>query len=286
MDRDTKMMPHDFVKMKKEGKKITMVTAYSYYQAKIAEKAGVDGVLIGDSLGMVILGYSSTLPVTMDQMLHHVKAVVNARPKYLVVADMPFMSYESSKDEAVRNAGKFLKIGADAVKVEGGIEIIDKIEAMIKSGIPVMGHIGLNPQRYLKLGGYKLRGRKVGDALSIIEDAKALQDVGVLSVVIEFTASEVAKEITDRLKIPTICIGSGPYCDGQILVFHDLVGLNPNPPPFVKKYVDGFGVFVEAIKRYAMDVREGKFPEKIHYWRMKDNEYSKLKEYLNRRKAG
>jgi len=285
-----KILPHHFIKMKREGIKIVMITAYTYYQALIADAAGVDGILVGDSLGMVIMGYQSTLPVTLPQIVHHLKAVLNARPKALVVADMPFLSYEVSRDEAVRNAGKLIKLGADAVKVEGGTEIIDKVEAMIKAGIPVMGHIGLNPQRYLQLGGYKLRGKTVDDALKIIEDAKALEEVGVFSIVIEFTVAEVAKKVTEIVKIPTICIGSGPYCDGQVLVFHDLLGINPNPPPFAKVYVNGFELFKEAIKKYVSEVRQNVFPEERHYYRMPKEEYKKfnalLKEKLKRFKHG
>ena len=284
-----KILPHHFVKMKREGIKIVMVTAYTYYQALIADAAGVDGILVGDSLGMVIMGYKSTLPVTLSQITHHLKAVLNAKPKALVVADMPFLSYEVSRDEAVRNAGKLIKLGADAVKVEGGVEIIDKVEAMIKAGIPVMGHIGLNPQRYLQLGGYKLRGKTVDDAMKIIEDAKALEEVGVFSIIIEFTVAEVAKKVTELVKIPTICIGSGPYCDGQVLVFHDLLGINPNPPPFAKVYVNAFELFKEAIKKYVSEVRQNVFPEEKHYYHMPEEEYSKfstlLKERLKRLKS-
>jgi len=285
-----KILPHHFIKMKREGTKIVMITAYTYYQALIADAAGVDGILVGDSLGMVIMGYQSTLPVTLPQIAHHLKAVLNAKPKALVVADMPFLSYEVSRDEAVRNAGKLIKLGADAVKVEGGTEIIDKVEAMIKAGIPVMGHIGLNPQRYLQLGGYKLRGKTVDDAMKIIEDAKALEEVGVFSIVIEFTVAEVAKKVTEIVKIPTICIGSGPYCDGQVLVFHDLLGINPNPPPFAKVYANGFELFKEAIKKYVSEVRQNVFPEERHYYRMPKEEYKKfnalLKEKLKRFKHG
>ncbi len=271
-----KVLPHHFIKMKKEGTKIVMVTAYTYYQALIADAAGIDGILVGDSLGMVIMGYKSTLPVTLPQIAHHLKAVLNAKPKALVVADMPFLSYEISKNEAVRNAGKLVKLGADAVKVEGGIEIIDKVEAMIKAGIPVMGHIGLNPQRYLQLGGYKLRGKTTDDAMKIIEDAKALEEAGVFSIVIEFTVAEVAKKVTELIKIPTICIGSGPYCDGQVLVFHDLLGINPNPPPFAKTYINGYELFKEAMRRYISDVKLGVFPEEKHYYHMSKEEYDRL----------
>jgi 3-methyl-2-oxobutanoate hydroxymethyltransferase len=280
MQSRKKIMPHHFIKMKKAGKKIAMVTAYDYYTAKVADEAGIDGILIGDSLGMVIMGYSTTLPVTMDEMIHHTKAVVNASPRALVVADMPFMSYEMSKEEALRNAGKFLRLGVDAVKIEGGVEVVDKVEAMTKSGIPVMGHIGLNPQRYLTLGGYKLRGKTAEDAYKLVEDAKALEEAGAFSIVIEFTTFEVAEAVTKILKIPTICIGAGYACDGQILVFHDLVGLNPNPPPFAKKYMNTYELFKEALERYANDVRNLIFPSSENFSRMDPEEFRKFRDRI------
>ncbi|MEM4672539.1 MAG: 3-methyl-2-oxobutanoate hydroxymethyltransferase [Sulfolobales archaeon] len=275
-----KILPRHFIRAKKEGKKIVMVTAYDYIQASIADEAGVDGILVGDSLGMVIMGFKTTLPVTLDMIKHHLRAVLNAAPKALVVADMPFLSYEISKEEAVRNAGKMIKMGADAVKVEGGSEIIDKVEAMIRAGIPVMGHIGLNPQRQM-IYGLKLRGSTADDAKKIIEDARALEEAGVFSIVIEFTTAEVASEITKILKIPTICIGSGVECDGQILVFHDLVGLTPSPPPFARKYADTREIFFNALKRYVLDVREGRFPSEKEFFRMPPEEYARFKKYMS-----
>lgn len=274
-----KITPNDFIKAKRNNERIVMVTAYEYSHARLADEAGIDGILVGDSLGMVIMGFRSTLPVTMNMVLHHLKAVLNARPKSLVVADMPFMSYEPSREEAVRNAGKLMKKGADAVKLEGGLEIVDRVEALTKAGIPVMGHVGLNPQR-AALKGLKMRGKDLDDALDIIESSKALEEAGAFSIVIEYTASEVASIITRRLKIPTICIGSGPECDGQILVFHDLVGLNPSPPPFARKYVDGYSLFLNAMKNYVSDVKRGVFPSEGMFWGMKDGEYEKLKKYL------
>lgn len=274
-----KISPRHFVKAKREKRKLVMITAYDYIQASIADEAGVDGILVGDSLGMVVMGYRSTVPVTLDMVRHHLMAVLNARPRALVVADMPFLSYEVSREEAVRNAGKMIKLGADAVKVEGGVEIVDKIEAMTKIGIPVMGHIGLNPQRYL-IHGLRLRGSTAEDAEKIVEDARALEEAGVFSVVIEFTVSEVASEITRILRVPTICIGSGPDCDGQILVFHDVVGLTPSPPPFARKYVDARKMFLEAVSRYVSDVRQGLFPSDKESFRMDPGELSK---YLSRR---
>ncbi|OYT47851.1 MAG: 3-methyl-2-oxobutanoate hydroxymethyltransferase, partial [Desulfurococcales archaeon ex4484_42] len=174
---------------KKNKEKIVMITSYDYLMTKLVDKAGVDGILVGDSVGMVLLGYETTLPVTMDEIAHHLKAVVRAKPRALVIADMPFLSYEVSKYEALRNAGKLIKLGAEAVKIEGGVEVIDKVEVMVKHGIPVMGHIGLTPQRMLKFGGYKLMGKKAELAIKLIEDAKALEDAGAFSIVIEFTAA-------------------------------------------------------------------------------------------------
>ena len=271
-----KVTPADFVRAKKRGHRIVMVTAYDYYQARMADEAGVDGILVGDSLGMVVMGFNSTIPVTVGMIAHHLRAVLNARPRCLVVADMPFMSYEISREEAVRNAGKLIKIGADAVKVEGLGEVVDKVEAMVRSGIPVMGHVGLNPQRSL-VTGLRMRGKKAEEAIEIIEASKALEEAGAFSIVIEYTASEIAEEITRRLSIPTICIGSGPKCDGQILVFHDLVGLNPSPPPFAKQYLRAYQLMLEALTLYVKEVREGLFPGREMYWSMDPEELEKLK---------
>jgi len=274
-----KITPSDFIKAKKKGVKIVMVTAYDYIQARLADEAGIDGILVGDSLGMVVMGFNSTLPVTMGMVAHHLKAVLNARPRSLVVADMPFLSYEVSKEEALRNAGKLIKMGADAIKLEGGVEVAGVVETLTRAGIPVMGHIGLNPQR-AALRGLRLRGKRAEEAVEILESAKALQEAGAFSIVIEFTAAEVAELITKRLEIPTICIGSGPACDGQILVFHDLVGLSPSSPPFAKKYVDGYRVFLEALKSYRDEVRGSVFPDPARYWHMDEAEFEKLKRRL------
>ena len=277
-----KIMPTDLIKMKKRGEKIVMITAYDYPTARLVDEAGVDAILVGDSLGMVVLGYDSTLPVTMDEMLHHIRAVARAKPRALVIGDMPFLSYEVSRSEAVYNAGLMIKAGAEAVKVEGGVEIIDKVEAMVKAGIPVMGHVGLTPQRMLKIGGYKLMGKKVELAEKIIEDAKALEDAGAFAVVIEFTVAEVAKIITEKLSIPTICIGSGSWCDGQVLVIHDILGLTPSPPPFAKKYVDLSKIILDAVKQYANEVRTGVFPSEEHTMHMGKEEYKELLNKIKR----
>lgn len=280
MSSDKKILPKDFIKMKKKNRKIVMITAYTYYQAKIADEAGVDGILVGDSLGMVIMGYQSTLPVKLSEMLHHLKAVLNAKPKSLVVADMPFLTYEVSIEQAIRNCGKAIKLGADAVKLEGGEEIFDIVKALVKAGIPVMGHIGLNPQRYLTIGGYKLIGKKAVEASRLVNDAKALEEAGVFAIVIENVVADIAKLITEEVSVPTICIGAGPYCDGQILVFHDVVGINPRPPPFAKKYLNAYELMLEAIANYADEVRSGNFPSKDYYRTLSEEELKKVMEAL------
>ena len=275
-----KITVRDIIKMKGE-KKIVMITAYDYTFAKLVDEAGVDIILVGDSVGMVMHGLDSTIPVSMDDMIHHVKAVAAAKPRALVVGDMPFLSYEVSVEEAIRNAGYLLKAGAEAVKLEGGTEVVDKIKALVNAGIPVMGHIGLTPQRHLILGGYRRRGRKIVEAEKIIEDAKALEEAGVFAIVIEFTAAEVAKIITENVRVPTICIGSGPYCDGQVLVLHDLLGLTRNPPPFAKKYADLANIVVNAVKKYIDEVRSNIFPSKEHYFTMKKEDYIELLKKYN-----
>jgi len=258
-----KITVRDFLKKKIQKEKITMLTSYDYSITRIISTTSLDGILVGDSLGMVVLGYNSTLPVTMEDMLRHVSAVARANPPQLVVADMPFLSYEKSVEEAVENAGKLVKSGADAVKIEGGEEFVDVIKAIVRAGIPVMGHIGLTPQRFLRLGGYRVMGKENFDQL--IQDAKALEKAGVFSIVIENTYAEVAKAITESVKVPTICIGAGPYCDGQILVIYDLLGLSEIRPYFAKAYVELHKLIREAIENYIRDVKEGRFPEKENY---------------------
>ncbi|MCD6196130.1 MAG: 3-methyl-2-oxobutanoate hydroxymethyltransferase [Staphylothermus sp.] len=260
-----KITVRDILKYKGK-KKIVMITAYDYTFAKLVDQAGVDIILVGDSVGMVVHGYSSTLPVSMDMMLLHVSSVARANPRALIVGDMPFLSYETSIEDAVRNAGLLVKNGAEAVKIEGGEEVVDVVKALVRAGIPVMGHIGLTPQRYLVIGGYRKRGRKRNEIEKIINDAKELEKAGVFAIVIEFTAADVAKTITEELSIPTICIGSGPYCDGQVLVLHDLLGLFERTPPFAKKYADLRNIVINAVKEYAKDVREGRFPSRNHYF--------------------
>lgn len=265
-------------KMKKEGKKITMVTAYDYPTAVLADQAGVDIILVGDSVGMVMLGYSSTLPVTMNEIIHHAKAVVRGAKRSMVIGDMPFMSYNASVEEAIKNAGKLLKVGCDAVKVEGGIEVEKTVKAIVDAGIPVMGHIGLTPQRFALLGGYKLQGRDAVSARKIIEDARALERAGAFAILFELTTMEVAKIITEELTIPTIGIGAGPYCDGQVLVITDILGLTmwTPTPKFAKQYVNLSEIILNALKNYVNDVRWGKFPTEEHSYHMEKGEFEKL----------
>ncbi|ABU81575.1 3-methyl-2-oxobutanoate hydroxymethyltransferase [Ignicoccus hospitalis] len=261
-----KVTIRDIMKKYKNGEKIVMVTAYDYPFAKLVDEAGVDMILVGDSLGMVVLGYPSTNQVTMKDMLHHVAAVARANPKAMIVGDMPFGSYEVSEEEAVRNAVELVRAGAEAVKLEGGKEVADKVEAIVKAGIPVMGHLGLTPQKRHALGGYRLRGKTEEEARELLEDAKALEEAGVFSIVLEFVKAEVAKKITEEVGVPTICIGAGPWCSGQVLVIHDILGLAPFSPPFAKKYFDCGKAIVEAVKKFAEEVRSGEFPGEGYYW--------------------
>jgi 3-methyl-2-oxobutanoate hydroxymethyltransferase len=250
------------VAMKRRGEKIAMLSAYDYPSARIADRSGVDVILVGDTLGMVVLGYETTLPVTMDEMLCHVKAVARARTSSLVIADMPFMSFQVTPAEAVTNAGRMLKEGgAEAVKIEGGRCIAPTVEAMSAAKIPVMGHVGLTPQAVCKFGGYKVQGRGEDARAAIIEDAIALERAGCFSVVLEGIPWRLAEEITARLRIPTIGIGAGPCCDGQVLVSHDLLGLfEGNLPKFVRKYTDLASQIERAFTAYVKDIKGGSFP--------------------------
>ncbi|MEL9999895.1 MAG: 3-methyl-2-oxobutanoate hydroxymethyltransferase [Desulfurococcaceae archaeon] len=261
----SKKTVREILKMKGR-EKIAMITAYDYITARLADAAGVDVLLVGDSAGMVVHGFDSTLPVTMEMMLLHVSSVARAKPRALVVGDMPFLSYEVSAEDAVKNAGLMIKAGAEAVKIEGGAEMADVVKALIRAGIPVMGHIGLNPQRALLVGGYRKHGISEAEREKIIEDAKELEKAGAFSLVIEYTAADVVEEVTRELSIPTICIGSGPYCDGQVLVLHDVLGLYENIPPFAKKYADLRSIIIDAIKKYVEDVKSAAFPSREHYF--------------------
>jgi len=252
----------DIYKKKAEGRKITMLTAYDFPTAQIVDQAGIDMILVGDSLGMVVQGMMSTLPVTMDEMLYHTKLVSRAAASAMVVGDMPFLSYQTSRADAVSNAGRFLKeADAEAVKLEGGTQMADAIRAIVEAGIPVMAHIGLTPQYVHMLGGFKVQGKGEAAREKILADARAVQDAGAFSVVLEAMPSSLAKEIQALLHIPTIGIGAGPDCDGQILVIHDILGLFDRfTPKFVKKYANLKELALSAVKEYKQDVEGGKFP--------------------------
>lgn len=260
----------DIQRMKSQKKKITAITAYDYPFAKLLDESGVDIILVGDSLGMTVLGYENTLPVTIEDMIYHTKAVKRGIKKALLMADMPFMSYQVSIDEALWNAGRLVKEGgAEAVKIEGGIVMQDIVAALTEIGIPVMGHVGLTPQSIHKFGGYKVQGRKPSQAREIVEDAKALEDAGAFSVLLEGIPLELAKEITNTLKIPTIGIGAGAFCDGQIMVIHDIIGLSGEfKPKFVKQYVDISEIIKNAVREYIKDVSDGSFPTEDHSYFM------------------
>lgn len=244
------------------GEKIAMLTAYDYFLAGLVDKSGMDIVLVGDSLGMAILGYDSTVPVTMDEMLHHAKAVRRGVKRALIVADMPFMSYQISKEDAVRNGGRFLKeAGCHGVKLEGGRNMAAVIERMVKSDIPVMGHIGLTPQSASVLGGYKVQGRDIESAKRLIDDAIAIEEAGAFAIVLECIPAGLAGLITERLSIPTIGIGAGPHCDGQVLVINDILGLFDRfVPRFVKQYTNLAPQIRDALRAYVDDVKNGSFP--------------------------
>ncbi|MCS7312011.1 MAG: 3-methyl-2-oxobutanoate hydroxymethyltransferase [Acidobacteria bacterium] len=242
---------------KTQGEPITMLTAYDYPTARIVDEAGIDVILVGDSVGMVVLGYETTLPVTMEEMLHHTKAVARARPSAMVVADMPLGSFQVDDAEAVRNALRFIKeAGADAVKIEGGQERTTTVRRMVQAQVPVMGHIGLTPQSYLLIGGFVRPGKSKDEWERLLEDALALEAAGCFSIVLECVPAEWARDITQRLQIPTIGIGSGPDCDGQVLVFHDLVGLTPFPPPFAPRLLNAYELFRQTVEEFRTRVEQ------------------------------
>lgn len=263
----------------KGGGKLAVLTAYDYPTGRLADEAGADVVLVGDSLGMVCLGLPDTLGVTMADMLHHTRAAARAVKNALLVGDMPFLSYHTSVAEAVANAGRFVQeAGARAVKLEGGAEFVPHIHAMLSAGIPVMGHLGLTPQQIARLGGFKLQGRTARAAKKLLEDARALAEAGCFSLVLEAVPAEVAAEITAAIPIPTIGIGAGPQCDGQVLVFHDIVGLCPGlRPSFVKQYADLWTPARDALSAYCAEVREGRFPGEGQTRRMDERELAEFR---------
>ncbi len=279
MDRKKISIP-DLHNKKKEGRKITMLTAYDYPVAKLVDDAGIDMILVGDSLGMVVLGYDSTVPVTMDDMIHHCKAVRRATKYAFLVGDMPFMSFQVSVEEAVRNAGRFLKeAGCDAIKLETAEPcVLQAAKAIFEAGIPVLGHLGLTPQSATKLGGLKVQGKDAEAAKKIIDSALALEEAGCFAIVLECIPDELAKIITQRLSVPTIGIGAGKDCDGQVLVINDMLGLFERfLPKFVKQYVKLAPQILNAVKQYKEEVESGKFPGPEHTFGMKQEELNRIK---------
>jgi 3-methyl-2-oxobutanoate hydroxymethyltransferase len=258
-----------------------MTTAYDYPTARFVDEAGFDLLLIGDSVGPLMLGYKNTIPVTIEEVIHHGKAVVKGAPHVFTIMDMPFASYEMGGREAVKNALHVMKeTGADSVKIEGGEEMADVIQSIVKAGIPTMGHIGLTPQKISMLGGIKVQGENFKDAKKLFNDAKAIEKAGAFAIVLEFVASEVAKAITERLTIPTIGIGAGPYCDGQELVITDILGIYDKVPPFSKRYINLRNVIVNALKSFIEEAKERKFPTEEHTFHMEKNHIKEFEDYV------
>ncbi len=267
-----------FAAAKAKGEKLSMLTAYDYSTAKLEDESGINGILVGDSLGNVVLGYEDTVSVTMEDMIHHGAAVARGAKNALVVVDMPFMSYEVTVEEAVSNAGRLMKEGrAGAVKLEGGVRVAEQIRAIVKAGIPVMGHIGLTPQSINVFGGFKVQGKSEEAARALLADAKAVEEAGAFAVVIEAVPAALAQMITDAVSIPTIGIGAGAGCDGQILVYQDMLGMFSDfTPKFVKRYANVGEVMREAFANYAAEVASGAFPTEEHTYKIKDDVLEKL----------
>lgn len=278
MEPTKKTIP-EFGAMKDRQEKITVLTAYDYPTASLVQQAGIDMILVGDSLGMVVLGYDSTVPVTMQDMLHHTKAVRRGAPHTFITVDMPFMSYNIGIADAIGNAGRLIQeSGADAVKLEGGETMADTVSAIVRAGIPVMGHIGLTPQTATQLGGFRVQGRDRTAAEALLRNAQALEKAGAFSLVLEAIPQQLAAHITKELSIPTIGIGAGVHCDGQVLVVHDLLGLFPRfVPKFVKQYANLAPVAVEALQEYQREVKQGLFPAEKHSFNIDIQQLSGLK---------
>lgn len=267
-----------FKDAKKQGKKLTMLTAYDYSTAKLFDEAGVDSMLVGDSLGMTMLGYDSTLPVTMEDMIHHTKAVVRGAKNALVVGDMPYMSYHLSVQQAVENAGRFIKeAGAQAVKLEGGAAFCPEIEAMTRASIPVVGHLGLTPQSINAFGGFKVQGKSEEAARKIIEDAQALEAAGAFAIVLECVPAKLAEIITAKVAVPTIGIGAGAGCDGQVLVYQDMLGMYDNfTPKFVRKFAEVGALMKQGVQEYCAAVQDSSFPAAEHTFKIDEEVLEKL----------
>jgi 3-methyl-2-oxobutanoate hydroxymethyltransferase len=271
-------IPH-IQKLTDAGEKISMITAYDYPTALLVDRAGIDLVLVGDSVGDNVLGYPNTVPVTMDEMLHHSRAVRRGLQRALLVGDMPFLSFQISPEKAIENAGRFMKEGGtEAVKIEGGEEMAETIRRMVKLGISVMGHIGLTPQREAQFGGKKVQGRDEATARRILEDAQILEEAGVFSIVLETVPWPLARLISEKLAVPTIGIGSGPYCDGQVLVINDMLGLSTKTFKHSKRYANLAETIEQAVRTYHDEVKSGKFPSEEHGFKMKEDVLQKLTE--------
>ena len=281
-----KKMIHEFHEMKRKGEKITFLTSYDFPTAQFAETAGMDMILVGDSLGMCVYGYPGTIPVVMDQMIWHAEAVRRGAPNTFVIGDMPFMSYQSSIEKAVENAGRFLKqAGCDAIKLEGGRRIVPQIRAIVDSGIVVMGHIGLTPQSSGQLGGHKAQGRTLDSAKALIDDARAIREAGIHMLLLEAIPPEVAGTITRMLDVPVLSIGAGIECDGQLLIVSDLIGqFQAFTPKFVKKYCNVAETITGAMKAYVADVKASKFPEPQHTYSMLKEERPRFDEWVKGQK--
>ena len=274
----------DFAAMKRKGEQITWITAYDFPTASLVEQAGIDMILVGDSVGMVVYGYSGTLPITMDQLMYHTEAVRRAAPSTFVIGDMPFMSYQKSVADAIENAGRFYKeANVDAVKLEGGKRVTAQIRGIVDSGMVVIGHIGLTPQSSAQLGGFKAQGNTAEAAMVLLEDSKAIEEAGASMLLVEAVPSETGKIITEALSIPVLGIGAGPYCNGQLLIVSDMLGIfEIFAPKFVKKYANVAEQMRQAFQKYAQEVREGKFPAQEHCYNMKDGEPEKLERALKK----
>ncbi len=267
-----------FMRMKTENRRIVMVTSYDYPTAAIADAVGVDSILVGDSYGMVVLGYENTIPVTVEELLPVCRAVRRGATHPLLIGDLPFMSFQVSSEEAIRTAGRFVKEGGmEAVKIEGGSEVSKIVASVSRVGIPVLGHIGVTPQTATLHGGYKIQGRSVNSSDKLVGDAKSLAEAGAFGIILEMITEEVAKVITETVSVPTIGIGSGRFCDGQVLVLHDMIGLYPGfTPKFAKRYTDVAGMIKQALQDFSVDVRNGVFPEERHVFRMDEDQRARL----------
>ena len=272
----------DILQAKVEGRKLVMLTAYDYPIGLLADQAEIDMVLVGDSLGMVVMGLDGTVEVTMENMIHHIKAVVRGCKGPLVIGDMPFMSYNTSMREAIHNAGRLMKEGGcDAIKLEGGLNFAAAVESIVKAGIPVQGHIGLTPQTASALGGFKMQGKDAAAAMQIIDDARGLQDAGVFSIVLEAVPAPLGKLVSEAVTVPIIGIGAGPDVDGQVLVTHDMVGLfDKFVPKFVKQYTQIRTIILEAMKAYKKDVQDAGFPGPEHSFKMPEKTLTQLKKMI------